>query len=88
MSDAVKLTPGRLADTADEMAASKAYQGHTGKIEGDADYEARGLFKITLRVPQATIAGLDQLAEERGPKFPRWKIVAELVAEAIRRGPK
>ncbi len=70
----------------------QAYQGHTGKVETDADYEARDQFKITLRLSSKTIAGLGELAKARtaeaGETVSRQAVVTELVAAALERQAK
>lgn len=61
--------------------AAKKRTGHTGAVWGDAEYDAAGYGRITLRLPKPDLKAIETLAKRRG--LSRAKAVAAAVEEAL-----
>jgi predicted DNA-binding ribbon-helix-helix protein len=58
-------------------------KGRSGTVWGDAQYAAKGYGRLTLRLPEHTLAQLADLAHERG--VTRAQLIADLVDRATTR---
>lgn len=68
-----------VVELSSNMAAKKR-TGHTGAVWGDAEYDAAGYGRITLRLPKPDLKAVETLAKRRG--LSRAKAVAQAVEEA------